>query len=154
MLKGFRDFILRGNVVELATAVIVGAAFTAIVEAISTKLIQPLLAVAGPPDMEGLGFELVSGNKATFMDFGAVITAAINFLIVAAIVYFVIIVPMNKLNSLRDKGKLEEEEVPPTQEELLTEIRDLLAGGTIGGDADKPGNNVNFDDGSSSAPKH
>ena len=51
MLKGFRDFILRGNVVELATAVIVGAAFTAIVESISTKLIQPLLAVAGPPDM-------------------------------------------------------------------------------------------------------
>ncbi|HJH13045.1 large conductance mechanosensitive channel protein MscL [Brevibacterium ravenspurgense] len=154
MLKGFRDFILRGNVVELATAVIVGAAFTAIVEAISTKLIQPLLAVAGPPDMEGLGFEIVSGNKATFMDFGAVITAAINFLIVAAIVYFVIIVPMNKLNNLRNTGELEDEDVPPTQEELLAEIRDLLAGRSLAGDATEEGNNVNFDDGSSSSPRH
>lgn len=154
MLKGFRDFILRGNVVELATAVIVGAAFTAIVEAISTKLIQPLLAVAGPPDMEGLGFEIIDGNKATFMDFGAVITAAINFLIVAAIVYFVIIVPMNKLNSLRNTGELEEEDVPPTQEELLAEIRDLLAGRSLAGDATEEGNNVNFDDGSSNSPRH
>lgn len=154
MLKGFRDFILRGNVVELATAVIVGAAFTAIVEAISTKLIQPLLAVAGPPDMEGLGFEIIEGNKATFMDFGAVITAAINFLIVAAIVYFVIIVPMNKLNSLRNTGELEEEDVPPTQEELLAEIRDLLAGRSLAGDATEEGNNVNFDDGSSNSPRH
>ena len=154
MLKGFRDFILRGNVVELATAVIVGAAFTAIVEAISTKLIQPMLAVAGPPDMEGLDFEIVSGNKATFMDFGAVITAAINFIIVAAIVYFVIIVPMNKLNSLRNTGELEDEDVPPTQEELLAEIRDLLAGRSLAGDATEEGNNVNFDDGSSSSPRH
>lgn len=154
MLKGFRDFILRGNVVELATAVIVGAAFTAIVEAISTKLIQPLLAVAGPPDMEGLGFEIIEGNKATFMDFGAVITAAINFIIVAAIVYFVIIVPMNKLNNLRNTGELEDEDVPPTQEELLAEIRDLLAGRSLAGDATEEGNNVNFDDGSSNSPRH
>lgn len=154
MLKGFRDFILRGNVVELATAVIVGAAFTAIVEAISTKLIQPMLAVAGPPDMEGLGFEIIEGNKATFMDFGAVITAAINFIIVAAIVYFVIIVPMNKLNSLRNTGELEDEDVPPTQEELLAEIRDLLAGRSLAGDATEEGNNVNFDDGSSNSPRH
>ena len=154
MLKGFRDFILRGNVVELATAVIVGAAFTAIVEAISTKLIQPLLAVAGPPDMEGLGFEIVSGNKATFMDFGAVITAAINFIIVAAIVYFVIIVPMNKLNEMRNTGDLEDEDVPPTQEELLTEIRDLLAGRSIAGEPTAEGNNINFNNGPDVPPRH
>ena len=88
------------------------------------------------------------------MDFGAVITAAINFLIVAAIVYFVIIVPMNKLNNLRNTGELEDEDVPPTQEELLAEIRDLLAGRSLAGDATEEGNNVNFDDGSSSSPRH
>ncbi|GAA2092887.1 MULTISPECIES: large conductance mechanosensitive channel protein MscL [Brevibacterium] len=126
MLKGFRDFILRGNVIELATAVIIGAAFTAIVTAVSDKLINPIIASFGSTDVEGLGFQLREGNPATFVDFGAIITAVINFLIVAAVVYFLIIMPMNKVNELRKRGA-PEEEVPPTSEELLAEIRDLLA---------------------------
>lgn len=130
MLQGFKDFILRGNVVELAVAVVIGSAFTAIVTAFSTHLINPMIAALGGADVSGLGFYIREGNDATFMDFGAVITAAINFLIVAAIVYFVLIVPMNKLNDLQARRKgvdTTEEEAPASIEvELLTEIRDLL----------------------------
>ena len=98
MLKGFRDFILRGNVIELAVAVVIGSAFTAIVTAFSTNIINPLIASVGSTEVGGLGFQIRSGNAATFVDFGAVITAIINFLIIAAIVYFILIAPMNKLN--------------------------------------------------------
>ncbi|RNE48602.1 large conductance mechanosensitive channel protein MscL [Corynebacterium alimapuense] len=129
MLKGFKDFILRGNVIDLAVAVVIGAAFTAIVTAFSSNLIDPLIAALGGADADGLGFYIIAGNEATFMDFGAVITAAINFLIVAAIIYFVIVAPMNKLKELQDKRRgvnSGEEDVAPTDVELLTEIRDLL----------------------------
>ena len=129
MLKGFRDFILRGNVVELAVAVVIGTAFTGIVTAFSTHIINPLIASVGGADVSGLGFHIFADNSATFIDFGAVITAALNFLIIAAIVYFVLITPMNKLNEAlaRRKGVEEEEETPASLEaELLTEIRDLL----------------------------
>lgn len=129
MLKGFKDFILRGNVIELATAVIIGGAFTAIVTAISDKIINPLIAAVGSPDVGGLGFRIRPEVEATFVDFGAVITAAINFLIIAAVVYFVIIMPMNKLSEMRKRGA-DEDEIPPTAEELLAEIRDLMAQGT------------------------
>lgn len=129
MLKGFKDFILRGNVVELAVAVVIGTAFTAIVTAFSEHLINPMIATLGGADVSGLGFYLRSGNGATFMDFGAVITAALNFLIIAAVVYFILVAPMNKLNEMaaRRKGVVEEEEAPASIEaELLEEIRDLL----------------------------
>ncbi|MBD8030738.1 large conductance mechanosensitive channel protein MscL [Corynebacterium gallinarum] len=129
MFKGFRDFILRGNVVELAVAVVIGTAFTGIVTAFSNHIINPLIASVGGADVSGLGFHIFSDNPATFVDFGAVITAAINFLIIAAIVYFVLITPMNKLNEAlaRRKGVEEEEGTPASLEaELLTEIRDLL----------------------------
>lgn len=128
MLKGFKDFILRGNVIELATAVIIGTAFTAIVTAVSTHLINPLIASFGSADVQGLGFFIKAGNEATFVDFGAVITAAINFLIVAAVVYFMIIMPMNKYNEYAQRKKgIDPKEPAPTSEELLAEIRDLLA---------------------------
>lgn len=129
MFKGFRDFILRGNVVELAVAVVIGTAFTAIVSAFSDYIINPLIASVGGADVSGLGFHVISTNPATFIDFGAVITAVINFLIIAAIVYFVLVAPMNKLNEAlaRRKGVEEEEDAPASIEaELLTEIRDLL----------------------------
>lgn len=128
MLKGFRDFILRGNVIELAVAVVIGTAFTAIVTAFSENIINPLIASVGSTEVEGLGFHIRAGNAATFVDFGAVITAAINFLIIAAIVYFVLVAPMNKLSETLAKRKgVEEAETPASIEaELLTEIRDLL----------------------------
>lgn len=129
MLKGFKDFIMRGNVVDLAVAVVIGGAFTAIVTAFSDNLINPLIAALGGSDVSGLGFHVISGNPATFLDFGAVITAAINFLMIAAVVYFVIVMPMNKMKELQERrrGIEKEEEAPaPTDVELLTEIRDLL----------------------------
>lgn len=128
MLKGFRDFILRGNVIELAVAVVIGTAFTAIVTAFSENIINPLIASIGSTEVECLGFHIRAGNAATFVDFGAVITAAINFLIIAAIVYFVLVAPMNKLSeTLAKRKRVEEDETPASIEaELLTEIRDLL----------------------------
>ena len=129
MLQGFKDFIMRGNVVDLAVAVVIGGAFTAIVTAFSDNLINPLIAALGGSDVSGLGFHVISGNPATFLDFGAVITAEINFLMIAAVVYFVIVMPMNKMKELQERrrGIEKEEEAPaPTDVELLTEIRDLL----------------------------
>lgn len=129
MLKGFKDFILRGNVIELAVAVVIGTAFTAIVTAFSDHIVNPLIASIGGADVSGLGFHVIASNEATFIDIGAVITAAINFLIIAAIVYFILVAPMNKLNETlaKRKGVTEEEETPASIEaELLTEIRDLL----------------------------
>ena len=129
MLKGFKDFILRGNVIELSTAVIIGSAFTAIVTAVSDHLINPIIALFGGANVDGFAYTLREGNEATTMDFGAIITAIINFLIVAAVVYFIIIMPMNKYNEMvaRRKGIDTDPEVPaPTTEELLIEIRDLL----------------------------
>ncbi len=125
MLKGFRDFILKGNVIELATAVIIGAAFTAIVTAFTDSIVQPLInAIPISADQaEGLGFQ-ITDNANTFVNIGAVITAAINFIIVAAVVYFLIIAPYNKLAELGGFGTKSE----VTEVALLTEIRDLLGG--------------------------
>lgn len=128
MLSGFKDFIMRGNVIELAVAVIIGAAFTSIVTAISDNVINPLIAAAGGSPEFGLGFHLRAGNDATFMDLGSVITAAINFLIIAAVIYFILIAPMNKVAELSAKRKgLTEEDAAASDNELLAEIRDLLA---------------------------
>jgi large conductance mechanosensitive channel len=125
MLKGFKDFILRGNVVDLAVAVVIGAAFGAIVTAFTSGIIQPLINAVSPPGSAGLGFPIVDGKETTYVDLSAIITAALNFLIVAAVVYFVIVLPLNKLKERRERG---EEAGPsePTDVELLIEIRDLL----------------------------
>ncbi|MCF8570280.1 large conductance mechanosensitive channel protein MscL [Gordonia sp. HY002] len=129
MLKGFKDFLMRGNVVELATAVIIGAAFTAVVTAFTDKIVAPLIAaIPVNTDFAGFGFSITKtdsgqADPATFLDFGAVITALINFVIVAAVVYFLIIVPYNKLTELRT---LEEEAEDDSEISLLVEIRDLL----------------------------
>ncbi|AHI20561.1 large conductance mechanosensitive channel protein MscL [Corynebacterium casei] len=135
MLQGFKDFIMRGNVIDLAVGVIIGGAFTAIVTALTDSLIQPIINSFGSADMAGLGFQ-ITDNESTFIDFGAIITAAINFLIIAGVVYFFIVAPINKLNEMNKRRLGVEEEAPtPTSEELLAEIRDLMAGqagGTTG----------------------
>lgn len=127
MLAGFRNFIMRGNVIDLAVGVVIGSAFTAIVTAFTDNLLEPLIAAIGGEGSIGLGFLLRKGNPETFVNIGAVITAAVNFLLIAAVVYFLIVVPMNKLEQLRQHrlGTTAEEEV--TEADLLTEIRDLLA---------------------------
>ncbi|MDK8478847.1 large conductance mechanosensitive channel protein MscL [Corynebacterium pseudodiphtheriticum] len=133
MLQGFKEFIMRGNVIELSTAVIIGSAFTAIVTSVSDHIINPLIASFGSADVSGLGFHVNPNNEATFLDFGAVITAVINFFIVASIVYFLIIMPINKLEKARKRSlgigsddDNDDKDPSATTEELLAEIRDLL----------------------------
>lgn len=121
MLKGFKDFIMRGNVIELAVAVVMGSAFTAIVTAFTKGIVDPLLAAVGGSPEVGLGFYLRQGNPATFINLGSIITAIINFLIVSAVIYFLMIAEMNA----RRKG-IAPEEAAATDVELLAEIRDLL----------------------------
>jgi large conductance mechanosensitive channel len=125
MLKGFKDFILRGNVVDLAVAVVIGAAFGTIITAFTEKIIQPLINAITPPGSPGLGVTIVAGKPTTYVDFAALITAAINFLLVAAVIYFVIVLPLNTIKERRKRGE-DPGPTEPTQVELLAEIRDLL----------------------------
>lgn len=129
MLKGFKDFILRGNVIELSIAVVVGTAFTALVTAFTTNIINPIIAAAGGVEAQGLGFHIWPGNEKTFVNVGAVLTAFVTFLITAAVVYFIFVAPMNRINRMV-KNRLataEPEEKPiPADTALLAEIRDLL----------------------------
>ena len=129
MLKGFKDFILRGNVIDLAVGVVIGSAFTAIVTAFSTAIIKPLLNIFGGSEVGGLRLPIIPGRDDTALDFGALLTAIINFLLIAAVVYFFIVAPMNKLDEIQKRRRgIDEDEPAPTDTELLTEIRDLLAG--------------------------
>jgi large conductance mechanosensitive channel len=129
MLQGFKDFILRGNIVDLAVAVVIGTAFVALVTAFTTSFIDPLLAAAGGGAVgEGLGIRLRADDPATFIDVGAFLAACIAFLITAAVVYFAVVAPMKKLQELRARGKEPEPEAVPEDVLVLKEIRDLLAG--------------------------
>jgi large conductance mechanosensitive channel len=126
MIKGFRDFIMRGNVIDLAVAVVIGTAFNNVISSISDKLIMPFVAALGGDDVGTLTTQLRAGNNATIIDWAAIITAFINFLIVAAVVYFVFVLPMNKYRE-RQAARGEE----PIDEiaediQLLREIRDEL----------------------------
>ena len=132
MLKGFKDFLMRGNVIDLAVAVVIGAAFSAIVKAFTDSIIQPLINSLGSTNQaEGLGFLIRSGKANTFVDFGSLITAAINFVIIAAVVYFVIVLPFEKIKAL--SARKGDDAAALTEAELLTEIRDLLASQRSGG---------------------
>jgi large conductance mechanosensitive channel len=116
MLKGFKEFILRGNVVDLAVAVVIGVAFGAVVVAFVADVITPLIAaIFGRPDFGSLMFTI---NHSTFK-YGLFINALIAFVLVAAAVYFAIVVPMNAVAARRAKG-----EDPTTKEcpECLSEI--------------------------------
>lgn len=126
MLKGFKDFLMRGNVIDLAVAVVIGAAFTAIVTAFTSNFINPIIAAIGGGNVDGFAYKLIESNEKTLIDFGAIITAVINFAIVAAVVYFILVLPMNKIKERRERGK-EAGPSEPTDTELLKEIRDLLA---------------------------
>jgi large conductance mechanosensitive channel len=125
MLKGFRDFMFRGNIFGLAVAVVIGTAFTAVVTAVVTNLINPIIAAIGGHNVNGLAVTLVADNPKTVMHFDTVVTAIINFVIIAAIVYFVFVLPMQTILERR-KRRDPAVVADPTDVELLTEIRDLL----------------------------
>lgn len=128
MFKGFKEFLLRGNVVDLAVAVVIGAAFNAVVERVVDALINPLISMFFQADSldTALILTLPGGSE---MKFGMIIGALINFVIVAAVVYFAFVFPMNKL---RERGNKEDDPAAPTEQELLTEIRDLLQANAAG----------------------
>ncbi|MGY1771755.1 large conductance mechanosensitive channel protein MscL [Blastococcus sp. SYSU D00813] len=121
MLKGFKDFLLRGNVVDLAVAVVIGAAFTAVVTAFSDSFLTPLIAVFGGGGELGGTFTV----RGQVFDYGAFISQVITFVITAAVVYFLVVLPLKKIIERRRQGE-EAGPVAPTQVELLVEIRDLL----------------------------
>ena len=124
MLKGFKAFLFRGNIIDLAVAVVIGTAFVALVTAFTTYVINPILAAAGGADSIGLGFHIREDSAATFVDVGAFLTAIISFLITAAVVYFAIVVPMKKVTDRF--AAAEQPAAVPADIQLLTEIRDLL----------------------------
>ncbi|MGY1746934.1 large conductance mechanosensitive channel protein MscL [Blastococcus sp. SYSU D00695] len=121
MLKGFKDFLLRGNVVELAVAVVIGAAFTAVVSQFTASFLEPLIALFGGGGLEGGTFTV---NEQVF-DWAAFVNAVITFVITAAVVYFLVVLPLKKIAERRKRG-VEAGPAGPTQIELLVEIRDLL----------------------------
>lgn len=119
MIKEFRDFILKGNAIDLAVGVLIGAAFGVFVTALTKGIIEPLISmIGGKPDVS---------LKLGIFDVGTVINAAIGLLITGAVLFFVFVKPMNKLKALTSKPQ--EPAAPPepsAEQKLLTEIRDLL----------------------------
>ena len=124
ILSEFKDFISRGNVIDLAVAVVVGGAFSQIVNALVDGILTPLIGVIFSTDFSEMDFEV---NGSTF-NYGIVINAVIYFLLVAAAIFFLVIKPINVLNERFRRGEDAPAPSPPTDEAvLLSEIRDLLA---------------------------
>ena len=121
VLKGFKDFLLRGNVVELAVAVVIGAAFTAVVTSFTTSFLEPLIGLVGGGGENG-GEWVVDGQH---FRWGAFLNQVVTFALTAAVIYFVVVLPLKIVVERRKRGE-EAGPVAPSQVELLAEIRDLL----------------------------
>ncbi len=126
VFEGFKDFISRGNAVDLAVGVVIGAAFGAFVQSIVDGLINPLIGwIFGKPNLDSVLAFGPDGKDP--ISFGHIISAAITFLITAAAVYFVVVLPLNKMAARRKRGEEPEPAAPAEDILLLQEIRDLLA---------------------------
>ena len=127
MIKEFREFIARGNVMDLAVGIIIGAAFTAIVNSLVNDLINPFIGlITGGVDFSSHVLRFGEGEHAATFRWGAFITAVINFLIIAWVV-FLLVKGLNRARSLVDTSeKADDAPAGPTQEAVLIEIRDLL----------------------------
>jgi len=122
VLKGFKDFISRGNVVDLAVGIVIGAAFTALVGQFTKLFLEPLIKVIS-------GGKQLSGTfkvRDVVFDWAAFLNACITFVITAAALYFLVVLPMNKLAERRARGEEPEPKAPAEDIRLLTEIRDAL----------------------------
>jgi large conductance mechanosensitive channel len=127
VLREFKEFVSRGNVIDLAVAVVIGAAFTGVVNAIVSGLITPLIGMIGGQDYSDLDFTI---RDSTF-EYGLVINALIQFLLVAAAVFFFVVKPINLLAERRRRGEEEPEPAELSDEAaLLAEIRDILSAQT------------------------
>jgi large conductance mechanosensitive channel len=137
MLNGFKEFVLRGNAVDLAVGVVIGAAFTGVVTALVESFLTPLIAaIFGKPDFTQLWAITIRGAHTgltgervdpSVIQVGAILTALVNLLLVAIALYFFVVLPVNRLSQLRKAGAEPEPEAPAEDVLLLQEIRDLLA---------------------------
>jgi len=118
MLRGFKDFLMRGNVVDLAVAVVIGGAFGTVVKAFVDVLMSLIGKIGGQPNF--------SGWQPRGVPLGAFLTALVAFIMVAGAIYFVVVMPLNKLAERRARGVEPKTEAPSEEVALLTEIRDSL----------------------------
>ena len=123
MLKGFKEFLARGNIIDLSIAVVIGTAFTALVTKFTESVVQPLIDGIGAGKGADYGVLRIPIYGGQNIDLNVLLSAAINFILVAAVVYFLVVMPYNRL---RKKGEVEQAQ--DTELSLLTEIRNLLAG--------------------------
>lgn len=134
MLTGFKNFIMKGNVIDLAVAVVMGTAFGSVVTALVNKVLMPFIAgLVGSPNFDSFAKVDLNGNA---IEFGVLLTAIVNFLLIAAAIYFVVVVPMNHMIERRNRRlgidpSVKEESAEDPQIALLTEIRDSLQSRTL-----------------------
>jgi large conductance mechanosensitive channel len=134
VLKGFKEFLARGNIVDLSIAVVIGTAFTALVTNFTKSVVQPLIDGIGVGKDADYGILRIPIYGGQTIDLNVLLSAAINFILVAAVVYFLVVVPYNRL---RKRGEVEQAQ--DTELSLLTEIRDLLSDGGDGKHVTGPG---------------
>ncbi|MEU8821892.1 large conductance mechanosensitive channel protein MscL [Actinoplanes sp. NPDC048796] len=127
MFQGFKDFIMRGNVVDLAVGVVIGAAFTAVVSGFTKSFLEPLIKwiTGGSGALKGTW----SPEEGVVFDYSAFINAVITFFLTAAVLYFLVVFPLNKLAERRKRGEEPPPKAPSEEVKLLTEIRDALLRG-------------------------
>ncbi|MFV2022647.1 large conductance mechanosensitive channel protein MscL [Micromonospora sp. LOL_023] len=130
MFKGFKDFILRGNVIDLAVGIVIGAAFTAVVTQLTKSFLEPLIRLfavllTGGDGVGADGWEV----EGVVFDWPAFINAGITFILTAAVLYFLVVLPMNRLAERRRRGEEPPPAAPSEEIKLLTEIRDALVAG-------------------------
>ncbi len=126
MIKGFKEFIMRGNVVDLAVGIVIGAAFAALVTQLTASFIEPLITLLGGGGELGGTIVVNEGTKKEVVfDYGAFINAVITFVLTAAAVYFLVVVPYNKLRERRAAG---EDDAEPTNEEKMISLLEEIAG--------------------------
>ncbi len=123
MLKGFRDFLAKGNIVDLAVAVVIGTAFTALVTKFTDSIITPMINRIGAGKDSSYGILKIAIGGGQTIDLNVLLSAFINFVLIAAVVYFLIVVPYNRIRT-----KEAAESATDKQLRLLTEIRDSLGG--------------------------
>jgi large conductance mechanosensitive channel len=127
MFQGFKDFIMRGNVVDLAVGIVIGAAFTTVVAAFTDGFIKPLIQLLGGGT--GIGAGKWKAKEGVYFDYATFLNAIITFLITAAVLYFLVVYPLNLLAERRRRGEEPPPKAPSEEIVLLTEIRDALVAG-------------------------
>lgn len=134
MLKGFRDFLAKGNIVDLAVAVVIGTAFTGLVTKFTDSIIQPLINRIGAGKDSSYGILKINIGGGQTIDLNVLLSAFINFALIAAVVYFLVVVPYSKIRTKEAAESAEDKEI-----RLLTEIRDGIVGRGTAGGANQPG---------------